>query len=797
MKARYVHRYLMSVALLGMMAPIAASAQSGIGSEQTADGAESAAAGEIIVTAQRREEKLQDVPVSVTVVSSAQLDRQNVTGISELTRSVTSLTSSGNYAGSSNGSVGIRGIATSGFAQSSEASVSVVLDGVVLGRSSITNLFDIERVEVLAGPQGMLFGKNASAGVVNIVTKAPNPTKFEAILHSSFGDFKFLRQRGTVNIPLAENAALRVSAHYDQNGGFVYNTLLNEYNKNYAYGARARLLWEPSDRLSINIIGDIDREGGNFGAAGSFTAPATFGVVKSTALANRLLADCGIVARPDNWKNCSEGVSKDFGRQLSRGVSGQIDYDLGGDYTLTSITAQRWRTNGPEFGKGGDTDLLPDDILSTNVGQYKYKSFSQELRLTSPADQFATFVAGLYYQANTQDVLSVQGGTLGGLGVNFGLPATARIGRVWKSDIDQKSYAAFAQATFNVTEQLKLIAGGRFTHETLRDTVVAYKNPNPLNPSAPTVQDFGFDFYTSAFAISDNFADIKVDNFSWKAGVQYDFTPDVMAYFTASRGFKGPAINDTASPPLTKIVIEPEEPLYFELGMKASVFDRRMLVSLALFNNRIDNFQTSVYVPANGTTNPTPGFAQGNAPYVISRGFELTVSGRPAPGLTLDGGVIYNSAKYSPDFIVACNPEQRRGEGTCSALGTTRPVGQLANTPKWRALLNGEYAQDVSADWTGFIQADMVWQSSIDYSPTPNPVTRSGPQFVMGGRIGARTTDGRYGVSVFVRNLFDKAYPFFSPDATSRFNGGGGSSYYARPSFDWNRSFGISLDAKF
>lgn len=766
-------------------------AEGGQGSANAAD----TQAGEIIVTAQRREERLQDVPVSVTVVGAAQLERQNVSGVAELTRSVPALTSSGNYAGSSNGSVGIRGISTAGFSQSSEASVSVVLDGVVLGRAQVSNLFDLERVEVLAGPQGMLFGKNASAGVVNVVTKAPDPSKFEAILHSSFGNFKYLRQRGTLNVPLGSTAALRVSGHYDQNGGFVRNTFLDFTNKNYSYGARARLLWEPSDRLTINIIGDYDRNGGNSGSLGSFATPGTFAVVKTDALRNTLAA-CGIVASRTNRLNCSEGVSKDFAKDRARGLSGQIDYDLGGDYVLTSITSRRWRTIGPEFGKGGDTDLLPSDILSTNAGKYDYDTFSQELRVTSPDDQFLSFVAGLYYQDAKQSVTSIQGGTLGGLGTAFGLPATTRIGRVWKTDVDQKSYAAFGQAEFHVTDTLTLLAGGRFTHETLRDQVTAYKNRDPLNPSLPSVQDFGFDFYTPAFAISDALANVKVDNFSWKLGVQYKPRDDLMAYFTASRGFKGPAVNDTASPPLTRLVIEPEKPLYFELGLKAGLLDGRMLLTLALFSNKIENFQTAVFTPAT-PTNPTPGFAQGNASHVLSQGFEVGLSGRPLPGLTVNGGIVYNRAKYASDFLVACNPEMVRGVGPCSALGTTRPVDQLANTPKWRVLLNGEYEHSLSSSLDAFIQSDLAFQTGYDFSPTPNPITRIGSQWMLGGRIGVRTADGRYGVSLFGRNLLDKAYPFIQPDSTSRFNGGGGASYIARPSFDWNRSWGVSLDARF
>lgn len=749
----------------------------GVGFAQTPAGSESgqkaaeadAAVGDIVVTATKREERLLNIPISVNVVGATQLERQNITSITDLSRAVPALGT-----GSS-----VRGISTNGFARSSEAAVSVVLDGVVLGRSAINNIFDIERVEVLSGPQGMLFGKNASAGVINIVTKAPNPAGFEMIAHADIGNYKYMRDRVTVNAPLASNAALRVGMHLEQQGGYVTNTRTGRENRAYSYGARARLLWEPSDNLSINLIGDVDK--GSDNGVGT----RTFAVVGTPLLASRLAA-CGIVARLDNDRHCAEGETPITARTLAYGLSAQLDYRLPGDYVLTSITAKRWRETG-DFdykGLGGDTDALNIDILSTNLAPSYVKTFSQELRLASPVDQTISFVTGLYAsRTRTRDQI-FQAGTLGLV------PSPLRVGRVSQIGIFQRSYAAFGQATIHATDKLSLIVGARYTDEVVED------NGKSLTPTTtPSLNSFGV-IFVPALLIANVNQRVKTDNFSWRLGVQYQWTPSLMTYFTAARGYKGPAVNDSASPPLVQPIIRPEIPMNYELGLKSSFFDGKMAVTLSLFNNRVKDFQTAVFV-APSATNPVPGFAQGNAPYIRTRGFDLNLFGRPAPGLSFNIGAIYNRAVYSPSFLVSCNTQQVRGVGTCSAQGTTQPVSQLANTPKFRILVNGEYATDLNPKLSGFIQSDLVFETHQFLSATPDPNLETGNHWLLGGRIGVRSKDGGWGVSIFGRNLLDKAYPLVFADAITAFNGGGGKSYGTTPSIDWHRSFGATFDLRF
>jgi iron complex outermembrane receptor protein len=728
---------------------------------------------EIIVTAEKRQERLQDVPVAVDVVDSAQLARQNIYTVADLGNAIPSLNSGGLTGGTA-----VRGVSTNGFARSSEGSVSIVLDGVVTGRAQISNLFDINHVEVLSGPQGMLFGKNASAGVISIVTNAPNLNEFEAIAHVDVGDYDYQREQLTLNAPLWSNAALRVSIHHDEQSGIATDTYNGLKSEPESLGVRARLLWKPTDSLSVNLSGDFDQSGD------SGIPFATFGIVQTPALAGLLAAQCGIVASVTNTQNCAEGVTKYSSRELWYGGAAQIDYTLPLDYTLTSITAKRWLGVGSFSyrGLGGDTDLVSSNILSTNLAPGDVQTETQEFRLTSPSNQLFEFVAGLlYYHTGSTDSVA-QGGTL-----NL---APFLLGQVTYINVSQTSYSAYGQTTIHATDKLSFIVGGRFDDERLTDVT-----------SQGDGAEYGFVAPFAPFQAINQ--EVKTNHFSWRLGADYRWTPDLMTYFTVAQGYKGPAVNDQASPPFNQLIISPEIPLDFELGLKATFLDGKAIATVDLFHNRVKDFQTAVFTPPS-EANPVPGFGQGNAPWIQTEGVELNVYGHPLPQLTLNAGVIYNHATYSPDFLVACAPEQTPGVGSCVNVGTTadpigvtQPVSQLANTPKVRFLLNGEYARPLNGAITAFVQSDFVYQSGFDFSPTPDPILHSDPSYILGGRIGVRNSDNRWGVSLFGRNLLGKTYPTLFPDPVTEFNGGGGKSYWTVPTINWYRTYGVTLDARF
>lgn len=770
-------------------------AQNGTASGQQAQD-ESA---DIVVTAQKRQERVLDVPISVSVVNPAQLDRQNIQSINELQRAVPSLTVNGG------GQIAIRGVQTNGVNRSSEPAATVVVDGVVLGRAQIQGLFDVARVEVLSGPQGMLFGKNASAGVVNIVTASPNPSKSELIAHADVGDYNFHRERITANVPLADNAAVRFSAFNSFADTPVRTTVRGgQRNYNYLNGIRGRFLWEPTSALSFNIIGDYE----HFNTSGQ--PGAVFGVVDPTTPLATAVRACGVTVGYKNLLNCSRAQSQ-IPPSISRyGVSGQADLRLG-DYTLTSITANRWFDQGNfgYFGQSPDSDLLPANILDTNSSSTAYKTFSQELRLASPSGRTVEFVAGLFYsKTSSRDQVAQAGGlgtlTLPGLGtlpsflvanlLTTGSPAgpfnaNTQFGRVSNAYSDNRSLAAFGQATIHVTDRLGLIAGARYTDEKLDANLTRF--------TPAQLATVGFAYFPVFAAAAPLTQTVNTNNFSFRAGAQYEITSAVNVYATATRGFKGPAVNDQGTVPAgVSPIVKAEIPMYYEAGLKGALFNGRLLGTIALFHNKVKNFQTAVYAPPSADV-PVGGFFQGNAPYIVSKGVEVALTGKVSREFTLNAGVIYNDSKYAPSFVVACGTQQTAGVGSCSTAGTTAPTNRLAGTPLWRVVVSGEYARKFSDDFTGFLQSDIVHESSYDFSSTPDPITRRPSTERLGARIGIRNDRTGWGISVFGRNLLDQYRPAIQPDPLGGFNGGRGRSYYFLPTLDDVRTYGLTLDLKF
>jgi iron complex outermembrane receptor protein len=409
--------------------------------------AESQAAGadEIIVTANKREERLQDVPISVTVIGGGQIEKQNINEVTDLTRSAPALNSAGPF-----GALSIRGVGSISFARSAEGSVGIVVDGVALANTSTNppQLFDVARVEVLEGPQGTLFGRNSSAGVVNITTVAPNPDRFEAIGHVDIASRDNYVARAVLNIPVASNAALRVSGSFSQAPENQYNRFDDSHFRNRGRSVRGRFQWDPIDDITINLIGDysqFERKGG---------VPWTVYTATPGSLLSQRLAACGVVVGQENQQGCIDGGNET--KTESYGFSGQVDMRFG-DYTLTSISA--YRAYNSSFG-GTDVDSVPVNRLDINESPTDIRNFSQELRLTSPVGGLVDYVVGLYYFDSQLDGTNTQRGfILGDLGVPF------PIGQVQTTSSSTNSIAIFGNATINVSDSFRLLAGARYGRE--------------------------------------------------------------------------------------------------------------------------------------------------------------------------------------------------------------------------------------------------------------------------------------------------------------------------------------------
>jgi iron complex outermembrane receptor protein len=531
---------------------------------------------DIIVTAQKRSERLQDVPLAVSVISGDALEAQGGINLENAQYLVPTLTfrKSGT---SINQSLFLRGVGTSTFSIAGEPSVSTVLDGVVYSRAgeAFADLVDIERVEVLRGPQGTLFGKNASAGVVNIVSRRPT-RDFEGYVEASYFDRSEYRTRAAVNLPLGESAATRIVGFYSEYDGNIINETVNRRVNGYQrYGIRGTLVASLAPTVDLTVIADWRKASDDCCAEVIATLP--------TNLAAAALP----TPRGDRTRRIRQNLVTRTDEE-SYGVSGQVDIDLGGP-TLTSISAYR-RYDNVEVRDG---DFLPQAYVGLNqlhdIGPQSGNTLSQELRLTSPGNQQLEYTIGAFYSRAESDRTFTRNDIVCNTTpapatlipcTAAGAPAltrpngTATFGSVFNN------LAVFGQGSFAITDAFKLIGGLRYTRD---DLDVNHVRVSPL--TGPGIQPSFGPFSAST----------DKDNVSGRAGVQYEFSRASTAYATYARGYKGPAYNIFFNLTATGTnVIEAETADSFEIGLKNTLFEGRLVLNLAAYYAKYKNYQATI-----------------------------------------------------------------------------------------------------------------------------------------------------------------------------------------------------------
>lgn len=767
------------------------------------------AADDIVVTAQRRTERLLDVPVSIVATSGDRLERLNLNAATDLQFVTPGLT-----LGDSNTPRGqglrIRGIGTNVFADGIEQSVGTVVDGVPLARAGqgLADLVDIERVEVLRGPQGLLFGRNASAGLINIVTRRPTE-QLSFIGNATYGSDNEIDLSAGLSGPIvADRVLARVSGYLNRRDGFVTNRFNgNDLNNRNEYGFRGTLEIRATDNLEILLRGDYSKRDNDcciwtvrqFATAATDPRPGTLFLSDFTGpLAT------GPEAREIN------GNGEYVSRVKSRGVSGEVNLKLG-DYTLTSLTAyRRWNQ-----ADNNDADISPSNVLDRNYGANDLSQFSQELRLSSPAKQPIEFVAGLFYfdssnKGNFQQIgrFALSLARLQNLGISLPLAPGVTLapnqlfGRDVATTIDVKDYAAFGQATLHVTPALSLIAGGRVTR-----TEVGIDFARTGTPGANA-----FNFVLgAAFAPLAFSASTTDTNFSWRVGAQYALGPNANIYASVARGYKGPGYNNlldivvpagATAQDFTKV--RPEVPTAYEIGYKASLLDRRLTVTVALFQTDFKDFQAQIVEFQPGSS--IGSFAIRNAGKLRTRGMELEFAARPSDRLSVGMGFSYNDAKFRSFTGASC---PRLGALVTTVGAPCGPVvagganatsfdasGQsVTNAPKFSGNVDARYEAPIGGSVTGFVQANYYWRSDTTFGlypvNIPNPTVQDGYGILNGSigvDIGKKAT-----IAVFAKNLLDQN--FVTSIADLPFDAAGGLLQFVTR--DAERTIGVKANLRF
>lgn len=716
--------------------------------------------GEITVTATRRAERLQSVPLAVTAISGQDFEKTGLRGPGDLqflSPSVQLSIVGGN-------GIYLRGAGINSQNAGTEQSVGMVIDGVVIGFVDDIggDLTDAERIEVLRGPQGTQFGKNASAGVISITTRAPQFDKYSLNAHASFGEHRDSNNSLKVNIPITSNLATRMSLFYQNRDGVFPDVVRNNKQGDVSqWGGRIKVLWQPSDALTVTLTGDYRDEKRQPNFIQSYRNAGTGYTVNGVRYGVPGLGNlqAGIVPSATNVE-IGEAQPADR-RTRTGGGAAQLDYDLGG-FTLTSLTAFRRmdRLYHSPYGSGVQPALY-------GTTSYIGNQVSQEFRLTSPAGKKLTYIAGLYYynRATHGGALSV--GDLYGLATatyGAGAQIAANGGRIDTTN-DNTSYAAFLDGSYALTSHLKVLGGVRYTDDKVGASANTVALPGVYVQPGTTVKP------------SDS-ASFSNDAISWRGGLQYTFTPDVMLYATAARGYKGP-VADTSTAVIGRV--KPEYVRSYEVGLKSSWFDRKLLFNVTLFDQKFTDFQTTVL---NTTVLPF-GFVLGNAGGEKTRGVELETQVAPVANLHLSGGVTYLDAKFT-DFRASCYssaapipmPTTTNADGTggCYTIpGTTTRFTQAAGSPlnnasKWSYKLSADYKVNIGQNYAFDASTTWVWRSNFRTNGyDPNTVVPGYGTLALNAGIGA--ADGRWRLGFFARNLLNKY--FISAIQSNSYDNGG------------------------
>jgi iron complex outermembrane recepter protein len=705
---------------------------------------------DIVVTARKMKERLQDVPVAITALGGDQLrqnDHLRLEDLNQLAPSTNVVITNGHQT-----SISIRGLGNNPGSDGLENSAGVFIDGVYLGRPGMaaTDLIDIQQIELLRGPQGTLFGKNTTAGAVNITTALPS-FDFGVRAAATYGNYNYQQYQASITGPISDTIAARLTAYRTTRDGTVDNITTGKKTSTLGRaGARLQLLYKPNDDFSIRLIGEYAREQQS---AGAVTLIPTLGLTPSQIQAKLTATGAKIAVDPTGQTAAADGPVRTGTRQGAG--SAEINWKLGG-FTLTSLTAFRYW----QYRSQSDTEGSSADVL---FGGYyiQDRQWSQEVSLALPRMGNVDAVVGLYYfsQAVRTDQHTDYGADaaawLSGI-PNALLPTYAKLSPAiagllaynnsrWDTLADPltHSYAAFGQASWHVTPRWNITAGIRETHETKSEDV---SRPIPVSriTGLPVAA-------LASQAAGPVHAAISNTAPSFLVSTDYHVTDGVMAYALVSRGQKAGGLN-TALPPtgLTgdALKVRPEVATNYEIGLKSDLFDHRLVLNLDIFRTDVRDYQANVLEAVNNQVVQLLT----NAGRVRTQGVEAEATARPFAGLSLHGFVAFNDAKYLSYPAGPC-PLEVTGQAHCDLSG--KPV---AGAPRWTTGANGTYEHALTDRLTGYFSSEYSWRSRFYGSLDDSRLSLTGGYGLLNLRLGVHTADQRWDLSVWGKNVTNRHY---------------------------------------
>jgi len=718
---------------------------------------------ELMVTARRREERAQDIPIALTAVSGDTLERAGLVNLTQIAQLTPTLVIRNNNA--RNTFANIRGLGSNSDQNDGlEIGVGFYIDDVYMGRIGAAqfDFIDIDRVEVLRGPQGTLFGKNTTAGAISITTRAPSfETGFTG--EATIGEQGYHQVRGSLTGALVDDlAAFRITVSDTHRDGMLYNVWndrrINDYDN---LSLRGQLLLTPAHNVNIRIIGDYSKQKSYSRAnsvVGLFTQFANGATISNNWLDRARRG--GYTPRFDINDPFARRVDVNGPIQANMegyGVSGKIDWDLG-PVTLTSITA--WR--GWDWLPENDSDNTPLAVTLRSGTDNHQRQFSQELRVASNGDRKIDYVAGLYYfWQNVNGLGHYQQGPDSALwnnpNANQALANYALDGFLSYSVIEPitKSYAAFGQLTWHATDQLSVTGGLRFTHESKTGLFDQYTaGGNDLSLLNPADRAAAQALRNAIYPEKRYTTGLKDDALTGQITVAYQVTPDLLTYATYSRGSKSGGLSLGDLPAGVSPVVKSETIDAYEVGVKSQFLDRKVTLNVAGYWTDVKDYQAGITEQI-GTTSSTIRYIS-NIPGVRSRGIEADLTIAPTRYIRLTASAAYNDAVYKDYRNAQVAPENRNVTQVQDLSGV-----QLANAPKFIYNVSADLVQPVRLVTDSdelYVRLDYNHRSSNDTSGSNSIYTRIAGYGVANARIGLRFADERYDVALWATNLFDKKY---------------------------------------
>jgi iron complex outermembrane receptor protein len=687
--------------------------------------------GDIVVTAQRREQNLQEVPLAVSAASAETLQRQEAVSTYSLLRLFPNV-SGGQISGAGANNYSIRGLSNAETAATFDSPVGTYIDGVYIARINANNfaLFDVERIEVLRGPQGTLFGRNTTNGAVNIILKKPS-TDFGASFEGEVGNYDHYQVRASIDLPVSSRFRTRFAAYKTDEDGWAKNVTTggtNNYHR--GWGVRGAFSLDVSDRITWDVSGDYVKDESPFISVfkngDKFTTRSGL-----TKLGSIVSGKKGNI--PGNFlANYTWGLTSDV----------KIESPLGDFELITAYRHLKDRYNLDYF--NGPTALGGFDSIEYGL----HSQFSQEIKLTgSTLDDALDYTVGAFYfhESNDNDYTTVfrlaSGSPL--LGPDIVLFNTA------------DSFAGYGQFDYHVSPALTITAGARITTE--EKNIHFLNNGNPLAPvvTDQTLLNAGIPLRQEATVLTPRFA------------VQYKPAEDIMLFASATRGFKSGGWNVRSNNALALRDFKPEKVWSYEGGVRSQFWDKRITFNLTGFYAETSDLQIATAVF--GAPGSPPVFPVGNFSDFRSSGVEAELNVRPTSGLTLFANAGYNNTKYTNP-----TPDVRNQQALCLASiaagaasrpncgqGIIRLDGTIAHplrAPEFTGTAGFSWEIPVTSDWQIVPSGSVRYVSSFNVNSAELPATQDDGYTMLAGSIGIERTDGRIRLSVGCENCNNTHY---------------------------------------